>query len=169
MNLSCGARDHQERDGVAVGIPAGKAPVTLVGTGVQRHQGEGPSLLGQIGREQRLGFLPAHRGGGGIVGFVPCVVVGRCVCAGVPWGGITGGIGGVVGGLVVIGRGLRVLRVVWGGGPGPKGTGPPPGRLLPFCSACCSVSFEGSCGLSGLSGAAGSLSSLPAAGSCSGR
>ncbi len=120
----------RERDGVAVGIPAGKAPVTLVGTGVQRHQGEGPSLLGQIGREQRLGFLPAHRGGGGIVGFVPCVVVGRCVCAGVPWGGITGGIGGVVGGLVVIGRGLRVLRVVWGGGPVRRGRGPPPGRLL---------------------------------------
>ena len=138
MNLSCGARDHQERDGVAVGIPAGKAPVTLVGTGVQRHQGEGPSLLGQIGREQRLGFLPAHRGGGGIVGFVPCVVVGRCVCAGVLWGGITGGIGGVVGGLVVIGRGLRVLRVVWGGGPVRRGRGLPLGvSSVLFCLLLC--------------------------------
>ena len=65
------------------------------------------------------------------------------------------GLEGLLGGLVVIGRGLRVLRVVWGGGPVRRGQGPPPGRLLPFCSACCSVSFEGSCGLSGLSGGGG--------------
>lgn len=168
MNLSCGARDHQERDGVAVGIPAGKAPVTLVGTGVQRHQGEGPSLLGQIGREQRLASCRLTAGAGGSSGLSPALLSGGVSVPGSSGAGSPEGLEGLLGVWLLLG-GDCGSSVSFGAVGRSEGDGASPWASPPFCSACCSVSFEGSCGLSGLSGAAGSLSSLPAAGSCSGR